>query len=120
MFFANISVFQSDIEQSINEHTKAVIVDAGGITHIDITAADRLVIISNNLKSKGIDFYITEHIGQVNDLLRKYGAGSLIDEGHIRRTITIALKNSGILPPYKLEKVGKSQQRVRSIWRRCR
>ena len=114
LFFANISVFQSDIEQSINEHTKAVIVDAGGITHIDITAADRLVIISNNLKSKGIDFYITEHIGQVNDLLRKYGAGSLIDEGHIRRTITIALKNSGILPPYKLEKVGKSQQRVRS------
>lgn len=114
LFFANVSVFQSDIEQSINEHTKAIIVDAGGITHIDITAADRLVIISNNLKSKGIDFYITEHIGQVNDLLRKYGAGSLIDEGHIRRTITLALKNSDILPPYQLERVNESQKKFRS------
>ena len=60
--------------------TKRVIVDASGIGSIDITAADRLVLLAGKLENKGIKFYITEHVGAVNDPLRKLGAGELIEK----------------------------------------
>lgn len=55
------------------------------------------------MKEKGIRFYITEHIADVNEQLRKLGLGYLIEEGCVRRTIHIALKDMGINRPYPLE-----------------
>lgn len=103
LFFANVKTFQDDIENAIMPDTRNIIVDAGGITSIDITAADRLDIINNNLKKQGIKFYFTEHIGLVNDQLRQYGLGELIDNGTVRRTITIALHDAHIYPPYPVK-----------------
>lgn len=103
LFFANVSVLQKEIEDSIREDTKAVILDASGIGSIDITAADRLEILYRSLKEKGIRFYITEHIADLNEQMRKLGLGYLIEEGCARRTIHIALKDMGIKRPYPLE-----------------
>ena len=103
LFFANVSVLQKDIEDSICEDTRAVILDASGIGSIDITAADRLEILYRSLKEKGIRFYITEHIADLNEQMRKLGLGYLIEEGCARRTIHIALKDMGIKRPYPLE-----------------
>lgn len=103
LFFANVSVLQKDIEESIREDTRAVILDASGIGSIDITAADRLEILYRSLKEKGIRFYITEHIADLNEQMRKLGLGYLIEEGCARRTIHIALKDMGIKRPYPLE-----------------
>ena len=103
LFFANVSVLQKEIEDSIREGTRAVILDASGIGSIDITAADRLEILYRSLKEKGIRFYITEHIAELNEQMRKLGLGYLIEEGCARRTIHIALKDMGIKRPYPLE-----------------
>lgn len=103
LFFANIDIFQKDIEDSIRDDTKAVIVDASAIGSIDITAADRLSIIYKNLKKRGIRFYLTEHIAGLNDQLRELGFKYMIEEGAVRRTIHIALKDMGITRPYLLE-----------------
>ena len=103
LFFANIGVLQKDIEEHIKDDTKAVVLDAGGIGSLDITAADRLEILYKSLKKKGIRFYMTEHIADVNEQLRKLGLGYLIEEGCVRRTIHIALKDMGINRPYPLE-----------------
>ena len=103
LFFANVSVLQKDIEDSIREGTRAVILDASGIGSMDITAADRLEILYRSLKEKGIRFYITEHIADLNEQMRKLGLGYLIEEGCARRTIHIALKDMGIKRPYPLE-----------------
>ena len=46
---------------------------------------------------------MTEHIADVNEQLRKLGLGYLIEEGCVRRTIHIALKDMGINRPYPLE-----------------
>ncbi len=105
LFFANVGVLQSDIESHITEDTKAVIIDASGIGSIDITAADRLEILYRSLKERGIRFYMTEHIAAVNEQLRKLGLGYLIEEGCVRRTIHIALKDMGIHRPYPLDGV---------------
>ncbi len=102
LFFGNLNTFQQDIENAIEEDTKQVIVDARGIGNIDMTAAERLVLLYDNLKKRGIHFYITEHVGSVNDQFRLYGAGRLIDEGAVRRTITLALRAAGVEKPYPL------------------
>lgn len=102
LFFANVSTFLQDIENAIKDDTKVVIVDASGIGSIDITAADRLVLFNKILKDKGLRFYITEHVGNVNDQLRKLGAGCLVEEGVTRRTISLALRDAGVDRPYPL------------------
>ena len=103
LFFANSQVLVRDIEDSIKSDTKAVIIDAGAIGSIDITAADSIAILHKSLKEKGIKFYMTEHIAGLNDQLRKLGLGYLIEDGCVRRTIHIALKDMGINRPYPLE-----------------
>jgi SulP family sulfate permease len=105
LFFANAGVLQQDIEQGIERrgNIKAVILDASGIGSIDITAADRLEILYKSFKEQGIKFYITEHIAGLNEQMRKLGIGYLIEEGCVRRTIHIALKDMGIKRPYPLE-----------------
>lgn len=103
LFFANIQVFRQDIEDHVTPETKAVILDASGIGSIDITAADGLDILCKSLQKQNIRFYITEHIAGLNEQLRKLGLGYLIEEGHVRRTIHIALKDMGIGRPYPLE-----------------
>lgn len=103
LFFANIQVLKREIEDSIKDDTRAVILDASGIGSIDITAADQLGMLYHSLKDRGIRFYMTEHIAEVNEQLRKLGLGYLIEEGSVRRTIHIALKDMGISRPYPLE-----------------
>ena len=103
LFFGNIQVLQRDIEDSIKSDTKAVILDAGGVGSIDITAADRLAMLYKSLEEKGIGFYMTEHIASINEQLRKLGLGYMIEDGRVRRTIHIALKDMGIGRPYPLE-----------------
>ena len=105
LFFANIAVLQNDIESHIRKDTKAVILDASGVGSIDITAADRLEILYRSLKERGIRFYMTEHISAVNEQLRRLGLGYLSEEGCVRRTIHIALKDMEIHRPYPLDGV---------------
>ena len=96
LFFANVALFQQDLEDTITADTKAVIVDASGIVSVDISAADRLVMLYRKLKTRGIRFYLTEHISQVNDELRRFGAGELVAEGAVHRTMYAALLDTGI------------------------
>lgn len=103
LFFANIQILTRDIEDNVSPETKAVILDAGGIGSIDITAADGLEMLYKSLKQKNIRFYMTEHISGLNEQLRKLGLGYMIEEGNVRRTIHIALKDMGISRPYPLE-----------------
>lgn len=103
LFFANIQVLKQDIEDHVTDQTRAVILDASGIGSMDITAADGLGMLYQSLKEKGVRFYMTEHIADLNEQLRKLGLGYMIEEGSVRRTIHIALKDMGIKRPYPLE-----------------
>lgn len=103
LFFANIDRFVLDIEKSIKDDTKCVIVDARGIGNVDITSVDRLVILNKNLRARGVKFYITEHSGHLNDEIRILGGYELIEDGIVRRTITLALRDCGFFKPYILD-----------------
>jgi len=103
LFFANIDKFERDIEGAIKDDTRQVVVDARGIGSIDITAVDRLISFDKRLGQKGIRFYLTEHASSLNDQIRNLGGGKLIEEGVVRRTITLALRDAGLEKPYELE-----------------
>ena len=115
LFFANVGKFQSDIEDSITPDIRQVIVDASGIGSIDITAAERLMMIYNNLKSQGVAFYFTEHVGAVNDKLRLFGYEKLIEEGVVKRNIVSALKEAGLEKPYPLVKYDDDEDNARRV-----
>lgn len=110
LFFANINAFQEDIEKALKEDTRQVIVDARGIGSIDITAAERLVILKRNLNTRGVYFYLTEHADTVNDQLRAFGADILIEEGSVRRTVSLALRAAGVNKPYPLEGIDRAEE----------
>ena len=104
LFFANIDTFESDIENAVTDETKNIIIDARAVGSIDIAAADKLVMMYRKYAEKGIKFYFTEHIGEVNDLLRKYGETEFLNSGAVRMTVTLALRDAGLKPPYPTEK----------------
>jgi len=110
LFFANVSVFAEDIEASIKADTKVVIVDASAITDIDLAAVDRLRLLYNSLKQRGIRFYLTEHIGELNDKLKKIGCHQMMRDGVFRRTIKIALADAGFVRPFVLEEGGEDSR----------
>ena len=103
LFFANADIFVQDIENGIHDDTVAVIVDASAIGSIDITGSSRLKMLYESLKERGIKLYLTEHISSLNDQLRALELGYLIEDGAVRRTIHIALKDLGISWPYPLD-----------------
>ncbi|MBR1931614.1 MAG: SulP family inorganic anion transporter [Lachnospiraceae bacterium] len=103
LFYANIDYFCEELENGIKEDTKVVIVDAGGMGSVDVSAAERLVILYHKLKKREIAFYIAGHVSEVNDQLYNFGAGELISEGVVRSRILLALQNAGLNKPYKLE-----------------
>lgn len=57
---------------------------------------------------------MTEHIAELNEQLRKFGLGYMIEEGSVRRTTHIALKDMGIKRPYPLEGGIDNEQRSAS------
>lgn len=102
LFFANIDRFINEIECATTKDINQVIIDARGISTVDITAVDRLVAFHKSMKEKGIKVYLTEHDGRLNDQLRRFGGEVLINEGAVRRTITFALRDAGLERPYEL------------------
>ncbi len=103
LFFANIELFCNEIEEAIKDDTHQVVVDARGIGSIDMTSVERLMQLYAELRERGILFYLTEHDGSLNDQLRSLGGSLLIEEGAVRRTITLALRDAGLEKPYDLE-----------------
>ena len=103
LFFANVELFCEEIEGAIREDTHQIVVDGRGIGSIDSSATERLVQLYGSLRKRGILFYLTEHDGSLNDQLRRLGGGVLIEEGAVRRTITLALRDAGLEKPYELE-----------------
>lgn len=102
LFFANIEVFEREIKAAIQEDTKVVVADAGGISSIDLTSAKHISQLYHQLKDQSIAFYMTEHIGLLNDQFRAYGYRDLLEAGMVRRATANALADAGYQRPYTL------------------
>lgn len=76
LFFANAEIFHDSVKKAIARaptRTKWVVVAAEPITDVDITAADMLKDLDNDLKREGIELCFAEMKGPVKDRLKHYG-----------------------------------------------
>ncbi|MBR4515540.1 MAG: SulP family inorganic anion transporter [Lachnospiraceae bacterium] len=101
LFFANIDIFEEDIMNAIKDDTKIVVVNGSGISDVDVTAVERLEVIKNTLSAKGIKFFLTEQMHELDDKLKAYGASDFIEEGNVTMSVQEALAKCGLHAPYE-------------------
>ena len=102
LFFANVTQLQEDIDGAVRADTKAVIIDTGGVGSIDVTAAEKLLVMYRKYREKGIRFCLAGHGAAVDDQLCTFGAGEMITDGAVYKSISAALYAMGITKPYDL------------------
>ncbi|PMS21122.1 sodium-independent anion transporter [Trinickia dabaoshanensis] len=76
LFFANANIFSDHLRRAIAQAPSEVqwaIVAAEPITDIDVTAADVLDVLHDELRAEGVRLCFAEMKGPVKDLLRQYG-----------------------------------------------
>ena len=76
LFFANAEVFREHILQAIADAptpTKWVVVAAEPVTDIDVTAAEALSALDDDLQNAGIELCFAEMKDPVKDRLKQYG-----------------------------------------------
>ncbi len=76
LFFANAEIFHDHVLRAVAEAptpTKWVVVAAEPVTDVDITAADALADLDEELHRAGMDLCFAEMKGPVKDRLKQYG-----------------------------------------------
>ena len=76
LFFANAEIFHDHVLRAVSEaptRTKWVVVAAEPVTDVDITAADALADLDEELHRAGMDLCFAEMKGPVKDRLKRYG-----------------------------------------------
>jgi SulP family sulfate permease len=83
--FINIQYFKEFILNKINEQPgiKKILLDAGPISHMDASASEGLKDLLRNLKELNIQFFISDLIGPVRDILTKTGMSDEIGQDNI-------------------------------------
>jgi high affinity sulfate transporter 1 len=90
LFFANTAIFHERILRAIAEAptpTRWLVVAAQPVTDVDITAADELESLHDELRAAGIQLCFAELKGPVKDRLLHYGLYAKIGEPHFFRTV---------------------------------
>jgi MFS superfamily sulfate permease-like transporter len=71
LFFANADFVRARIRKSAESaNPRAVVLDAETSPSIDVTAAQMLADLANNLRSRGTRLLVARDVGQVRDVLR--------------------------------------------------
>jgi len=76
LFFANAGIFHDHVLRAVAEAptpTKWVVVAAEPVTDVDVTAADVLADLDQDLHGAGMDLCFAEMKGPVKDRLKRYG-----------------------------------------------
>ena len=103
LFYANISDFEAGLTEALKPDTRVIVIDAAGISSVDVTAAEYLLGLYHKFRRRDIRFYLAGHVTDVNAELRAFGAEELIREGAVRSRISLALRDAGYDKPYILE-----------------
>ena len=101
LFFANCSSFKETIFNRVNERSglKRLIIDGGGIHHVDTSAINMLLELFEKLHEMNISLQFADIKGPVRDLFHKNGFVKLIGEENFFLNVSDAMdsKNSDSL-----------------------
>lgn len=90
LFFANAEMFRENVLRAVSgapTTTRLVVVAAEPVTDIDITAADMLAELEEELHKAGIELCFAQMKGPVKDHLKRYGLFSKLGQENFFPTI---------------------------------
>ncbi|MGA9857669.1 MAG: sulfate permease [Solirubrobacteraceae bacterium] len=92
LFFANAGIFRQQIRRLVRErHPAWIVLQCEAITDIDVTAAEMLEQLDNELNAAGIHLAFAELRGRLQDLTLRYGLFKTLDHDHFYPTIEAAV-----------------------------
>ncbi len=96
LFFANSSSFKETILSRINERSglKRLIIDGGGIHHVDTSAINMLLELSEKLHQMNISLQFADIKGPVRDLFHRNGLVKVIGEQNFFLHVSDAMDSS--------------------------
>ena len=101
LFFANADAIRKDVLAHAVHGTKAVVLDGETVPFIDVTAAQMLVAVAEDLERDGIRLLLARDVGQVRDILKRQEQGRQFPTIHAYPTVQDAV--DAALEPSKPE-----------------
>jgi MFS superfamily sulfate permease-like transporter len=95
LFFANASVFRDRLRELVRAADPPlhhVVLQCEAVTDIDVTAADVLASLHQELEDQGIELVFVELRDRLRELLAAYHLHGDVDEGPFYRSVKEALK----------------------------
>ena len=92
LFFANAGAFRRQIrELAMQPDCRWVVLQCEAITDIDVTAAEMLEDLDEELNAKGIHMAFVEMRSRLQDMALRYGLMNTLDAGHFYPSMDTAL-----------------------------
>jgi MFS superfamily sulfate permease-like transporter len=93
LFFANSGQFRSEVRRLVRERAPGwIVLQCEAITDIDVTAAEMLKVLDEELNGDGIHLAFVELRDRLQDLVRRYGLHTTLDREHIYPSLDQALE----------------------------
>jgi high affinity sulfate transporter 1 len=100
LFFANASSFREVIRKIVRERKpRWVVLQCEAITDVDVSAAEMLEQLDNELNAAGTHMAFAEMRGRLQDLVLRYGLLETLDREHFYPTLEAALAEIRALTP---------------------
>jgi MFS superfamily sulfate permease-like transporter len=106
LFFANAGAFRQQVRHLVRENRPTwVVLQCEAITDIDVTAADMLRLLDDELNEEGVHLAFAEMRSRLQDLTLRYGLLETLDRDHFYPTLETALAAAQTGPPRPSEGV---------------
>jgi MFS superfamily sulfate permease-like transporter len=93
LFFANVGSFRENIRKIARERRPQwIVLQCEAITDVDVTAAEMLEQLDNELNAAGTHLAFAEMRGRLQDLTLRYGLLETLDRDHFYPTLESALE----------------------------
>lgn len=92
LFFANAGIFRQEVRRLVRTRSPGwIVLQCEAITDVDVTAADVLERLDQELNDQGVNLAFVELRDRLEDLLHRYGLFATLDRRHVFNTIEAAL-----------------------------
>ena len=93
LFFANAGIFRKQVRDLVREQRpRWVVLQCEAITDVDVTAAEMLRQLDEELNADGIHLAFAELRGRLQDLILRYGLLETLDREHFYPTLDVAIE----------------------------
>ena len=94
LFFANAGMFREQVRRLVRDRQPSwVVLECEAVTDIDVTAAEMLEDLDNELNDKGVHLAFVELRSHLHDLIARYELDETLDREHFYPNMDAALED---------------------------